>query len=132
MYCQHCGNPLPEQEAVTEIEAEAAVDATADVTSAEVEIARIHADRDIKIARIGAGVIDAERDADLAHAEGKAEALEAVIEPPAAEGEPAVVVVDADADDGQADEPDDGNPPPIADEPSDIPPPAKSAGMSWY
>ena len=43
MYCAHCGNPLPESEAVPEVIAEA----HEVMVSAEVEIAKINAERDI-------------------------------------------------------------------------------------
>jgi hypothetical protein len=58
----------------------------------DVEIARIQADRDIKLARITAGVVDIERDVELAAAEAKAGVLGEIVSPP--EAEPEVVVLD--------------------------------------
>lgn len=99
MYCAHCGNALPEGEAA-EVHAEAEAIEVAEVASAEVRIAEINAERDIKLARISAGIIDAGRDTELARAEGKAEAFEEVLAPePADAPEPQVVVVDAPAED---------------------------------
>lgn len=86
---EHHGHALPESEAE--------VDVAAEVTTAEVRIAEIQADRDIKLARITAGIVDQERDEALAHAEGENEAFREVLAPePPEETEPAeppVVVV---------------------------------------
>lgn len=129
MYCQNCGNPLPEAEAVTEIEAEGATDQAEIYASSDVRIAEINAAKEVKLAQIAAGIIDAERDTDLARAEGKAEALEEVINPaPPEDAEPTPIVVEAPdgGDDGA-----DGNPPPVSEDTAP-PPSGKSSGAGWY
>lgn len=114
MFCQHCGNEVTAEPA---IEAEHETEA---IVSADVEIARINAERDIALARINARVTevvnDAEQAADLAAAEAKAEALEEVIESSAEPETPPAVVV---------------NPPPAEEPGTEIepPPPAEPAAF---
>lgn len=91
MYCAHCGNPLPEAEGPAE---DVTIVEAPEVNSAEVEIAKINADRDIRIARIGAGVVESEAVVELAHAEGVAEGLETAVAPPEPPPAEPVVVVD--------------------------------------
>lgn len=65
-----------------------------ELTAAEVEIARINADRDITLARIGAGVeksvVAAETDAQLVAAETEAATLSGVVESLTPDPEPAL------------------------------------------
>lgn len=92
-YCPVCG--------ITHGEAEAAVTEDAIVTSAEVEIAKIQADRDIQLAKIQAKIAGSELIIENAALEATAEAtadandtLADVIAPPdAGGGAPPVVVV---------------------------------------
>jgi hypothetical protein len=89
-YCPFCGQHHGGELPATEPEAEAVI--ASEITSADVRIAEINADKEIKLAKIAAGMIDAERDAELARAEGKADALEKVITPePEPEPEPVVI-----------------------------------------
>jgi hypothetical protein len=87
MFCPQCGTDHHAGEAA-ETEAETPVIIDDRVNSAEVEIARINADKEIRLARIAAGMVDAERDQELAHERGKAEALEQIVTPPEPEPEP--------------------------------------------
>ena len=118
MYCQNCGNPLPD----TAIPAESAVEETALVVSSDVQIAKINAERDITLARINArmaeNAIDVEQAAELAAAEAKADALESVLEPeqPA---EPATIVINAPGDSQPED--DMAEPPPAVESGSEPP-----------
>jgi hypothetical protein len=98
MYCSHCGNPVEHE---TPVEAEA--ESVAEVVSADVEIARINADKEIKLAQIGARVeehvSEVDQAADLAHAEGVAEGMAEVITPPEPETpESPVIVVEDNPD----------------------------------
>lgn len=87
-YCPHCGNPTEEAPATAE---EAAVRTA---SRAEVEIAQINADRDIKLARISAGAAE--------HADD-ARVEEAIVTPPAeivpAAGPEPQIVVEQHAED---------------------------------
>jgi hypothetical protein len=129
MYCQHCGNALPEVEAA-EVEAEAAAAEVDTIASADVEIAKINAQRDVQLARIAAGAVDVDQAVDLAHAEGIAEGIVAASAPPEAEGDQAppvdVIVTDPPGDADGAE----GNPPPESEGSPAPPPPSKSVG--WY
>jgi hypothetical protein len=130
MYCQHCGNALPEVEAV-EAEAEAGAVEVDTIASADVEIAKINAQRDVQLARIAAGAVDVDQAVDLAHAEGIAEGIVAASAPPDAEGDPAPpveVIVPEGAGDADGAE---GNPPPESEGSSAPPPPARSS-IGWY
>jgi hypothetical protein len=92
MFCTHCGNELPESEAVAEIAADAVVESVA----AEVEIARIQADRDIQLAKLQLRATDVEQVAELAAAEAVADVLTDIVAPPEeTPQEPATVVVEA-------------------------------------
>jgi hypothetical protein len=92
-----------------------------EVTSAEVEIARINAKRDVDLAKINAGVAEhvseVDQAAELAHAEGEADGLREALEP-----EPAPEIhVDAP------------EPEPIPEEvPDAAPPPAESSEPSEH
>ena len=105
-YCHECGARLL---------AEDHPDETGKVTEAEVEIARIQANRDIRIAELAAREAHAETEAaveiseseaevEAAHAEGVAEGIETVIDaanPETSEGEPATIVVEAPAEEAE-------------------------------
>jgi hypothetical protein len=96
--CPECGEHLDPHELHTA----APVIETAEITSAEVEIARINADKEIRLAKIQAGMIESEAiveaAVEAAHAEGEAAGLrEATAPEPVPEPEP-VVVVDAPAE----------------------------------
>jgi hypothetical protein len=103
-FCPGCGTELPARVAAEEIEAEEHAAETEEVTDAAVKIAEIEAKRDVTIARISAGVAESDREADLAHAEGKAEGFEEALAPdePA---EPGIVIVDAPETEEPAEEP---------------------------
>lgn len=97
-YCPGCGTKLNrEQEAAAETAEHETETQTEEITDAAVEIARIEANRDIAVAKIGAGitehVAEVEQAAELAHAEGKAEGLETAIAPEVPETPPEPVVV---------------------------------------
>jgi hypothetical protein len=110
MYCPHCGNALSEEPAATEQET------VETITSSEVEVARINADRDVTLAKIAAGtekaVTEAQTDADLVAAVTEAETLGDVVEQLSPDPEPAPAAPVVVVDDGQADEP----------APTDLPP----------
>lgn len=132
MYCAHCGNELPAAESQAEHD-QAAEDVAEAVASADVEIERIRADKEIKIAKITAGVIDQERDEELARAEGVAEGLHEAIAPelPEQPSETPVVVVN---DDSAPEEPE-VSPPPAEEssEPSRHEPEHSGYGNSaWF
>lgn len=126
MFCQHCGNPTPEPEAIAEIATEGEVAETEVVASSEVRIAEIQAKRDVDLARINAGIIDADRDTALARAQGEVEALEQIIAPDPEPADPPVIIEAPAAEDPEPE----GNPPPEAD-PAPAPS-AKSSGLGWY
>lgn len=123
-YCPMCGEHHA-GETPAEAEAAAVIETAAEITSAEVEIARINAKRDVDLARISAGMADAERDQELAHAEGVIDGMRDVVETvapepePAPEPDPEVVVVnapEADADANAEDAPPEhGSAPPEAE-----------------
>lgn len=105
MYCPECGQDHHAADVETEatvaveaVEAAAAgeVGAAAEISDAQVEIARINADRDISLARISAKMADAEAAAVVEQIEVAAELGEPEAEP-GLDAEP-VVVVDADAE----------------------------------
>jgi hypothetical protein len=105
-YCPECGTLLQAAEA----EAVAEVVETAEVVSADVEIARINADRDVTLAKIGARVeehvSDVDQAAELAAAEATAEALEEIVSPPEPEpSETPVVVVESEPTEEAPDSP---------------------------
>jgi hypothetical protein len=121
--CGHVHPPVTAPEAEV-IGAEAAVADTAKIADTEVKIEQIRADKEVEIARIQAGMIDADRDEQLARAEGKAEALEEVIAPDP-EPDPAPIVIDAPEAVAEDDAPDDA--PPAADATEGSAPPAPAA-----
>jgi hypothetical protein len=92
-YCTHCGNPVAEETAEPDVVVEAE-----HTESADVEIARITADRDVKIAKISAGMSDVEAAVDLAHAEGVAEGVVEALTPEPVAAAPPVVVVNDDTE----------------------------------
>jgi hypothetical protein len=102
MYCQHCGNEI-----------EKAPDAIAEAVSADVEIARINAERDVAVERIRARQANAELEtaetiaeveagAEIASAEVIGEIIAAetqATEEPEPEPEP-LIITEPPADDG--------------------------------
>lgn len=125
-FCHNCGAEQPGTAA-----AAADVAEVAQASSAEVEIARIQADRDVTLARIQAKQAQPELEADLARAEGKAEVLEEIIAPPPVPEEPIVVA----AGDPAADpEPEPEMEVPAEAEPPDAGPAAAVRGPSnpWW
>lgn len=111
MYCPTCGIDH-HAEPVAEPEPVVVVDDT--VTPAEVEIARIQAERDVKLAKIQAGVTETVVEAENSHAEAKAEILDDLLTPePEPEAEP-VIVVDAEAE-AAPEEPAEEAPPEVDD-----------------
>jgi hypothetical protein len=97
LYCQHCGNPLAEDDHVDTPEEAAEKVARADA-HASVEIAKIQKERDIALAKIASGAIDQEQSVEVAVAEAEAEiatdALEAATAPE--DPEPSTVIVNSD------------------------------------
>jgi hypothetical protein len=77
-YCPNCGNEIENHDPEV-MEARAAEHAARDADRAAVEIEKIRADKEIRLARIAAGIADAERDQELAHAEGRAEGMAEVV-----------------------------------------------------
>lgn len=133
MYCQHCGNQVADADP-----AEAAADAAAETagalegaaesaSTAEVEIARINADRDVTLAKIDKGMLGEALEAQVAEDAVKADLLDQVLEP--SEPEPVPVIVD---DAGPAEPELDGEPPPVMDESPAPEPAAKRAGNPWW
>ena len=107
-FCVECG--ADHHAADREPEAAAEVVEVHEVTSAEVEIEKIRAEKEIKLAKIAAGIADAERDQELAHERGKAEALESVITPdPEPQPDPEPIVINDVAPEAEP-------------EPTDLPP----------
>lgn len=107
MYCQHCGHEL--QRVADEIEHEPAAEVE-QIVNADVEIARINADKEIQLAKINAkvteNVIEVEQAVELAAAEAKADALEEAMQPdpPDASVAPQVTILsEPDAGDGSED-----------------------------
>ena|ERR1700733_6890842 len=102
MHCPTCHTDYGEEpEPQVTIEAE-------HTEKPDVEIARIQADRDIKLAKISAGMIEAEQVAETAHAEGVAEGMAEALHPEpeaAPETAPVVVVNDDPAPEEPAAEP---------------------------
>jgi hypothetical protein len=93
-YCTNCGNDLGETLP------EAIVDEAELVSRADVEIARINADRDIALAKLAAKVSENELVVENAALGAAVEVLEDVVSPDAPEPEPAEVIpviVDVDA-----------------------------------
>ena len=128
-YCPMCGAVHGGE---AEAEAIAEVAAVEEVSRADVEIARINADRDIRLARINAGVLDQERDAELAHAEGKAEGVVETLETLAPDPEPAPVVVEADPEPEPELVPEVPAPPVDDDHQDHEPRPPKSRGLGMW
>lgn len=129
MYCPECGL---DHHAAERAEAEE----VQRIADREVEIERLRTKRDIEVARITAGaakdIAEEEAGADLAHAEGRAEGMEDVIdavagggndEPPA---EPEPLVIDA-PEPGPA--VDDDAPPPAEEHHDETPPRSRGLGM---
>jgi hypothetical protein len=96
-YCPFCGEHHTDGQAETD--AAAAVTVVDETTRADVEIEKIRAKKEITLARIAAGMVDAERDEELAHAVGVAEGLVDGIQggmpEPEPEPEPEPIVVEA-------------------------------------
>lgn len=115
MYCAHCGSEIPAAESLAEHE-QATEDVAETVASADVEIERIRADKEIKIARISAGVVETDQAAELAHAEGVAEGMAEAIAPEVPDQAPETPVVVVN-----------DNPEPEAPEIAPEPPTAESA-----
>ena len=125
-YCPECG---VDHHAADRIAEQAA--------DREVTLAKIHADRDIKIAQIGANVTrdtaDVDQAAELARAEGKAEGMETAIDGAAVDqapelGDGAPIVVDAPAAEPELEAEPELAPPPAP--PSSPSSPSSSAG--WW
>ncbi len=95
--CPNCGEHICDRPAEPAEEA-AAVAETAELTDASVKIAEIEADRDIKLARISAGVAEVVADSRADAAEAKADALESVLTPPVEPDSAPVVVVNDPAE----------------------------------
>ena len=89
--CAECGQATPEPEVVIE----EAVDLEP-VAVAEVDVARIQADRDVTIAKIQSKVIDEELTAQLAALAAENEALRAAAAPQEQQQEATVVVAEPD------------------------------------
>jgi len=89
--CETCGQVVPEPE----VAVEEAVDLEP-VAEASVEVARIEADRDIKVAKIAAHVADDELELRLAALEGELRGIkEAMVQPePEVAPEPVIVAQD--------------------------------------
>lgn len=115
-------HPDPEPEIVIEEAPD-----TEPVAAAEVEVARIEADRDVTIARIENRVLDDELMVRVAALEAENEALRAQLAPP--EPEPVPVVVSEPAPDPG---PDPGSVPPSVEETSAPAPAAKKRGNPWW
>ena len=129
MYCSHCGNPLHEDAAEAEVEAagetaDAAEGVAETVSTAEVEIARIQAERDITLAKIERGIIAQEIEAETAVDAAKAEILDDVLSPPEPEPVP-VVEVDTPAEEIPSEEP-----PPVVD--AEPEPAGKRNSNPWW
>jgi|SRR5579859_1744029 len=132
-YCPDCGHihpaggaaPEAEAEAIAAEEAAGAAEGVAEtVSTAEVEIARIQADRDVTLAKIEKGIIAQEIEARETENEVKAELLDDVLAPPEPEPVP-VVVEEAPAEEIPSEEP----PPVIEAEPE---PAGKRKGNPWW
>jgi len=131
MYCSNCGAPVPEVAAVTDSE-----DAAEAVVAADVEIARINADRDIRLAQIGAGVekhVATEyAGAEAAAAEAKADVLDDILAPDEPPPGDVTIVVDDGGDGGDGGDAEvidaEGEPPVIDSEP----PPAPERKNPWW
>ncbi len=95
-WCPLCGD---HDHSLPEVEAAAEVDVAAEVTSAEVEIERIRAQKEISLAKIQAGTfrdeVVVEAAVEAAHAEGEADGLREALTPPepVVEEAPAPVVI---------------------------------------
>jgi hypothetical protein len=115
-YCRECGSPMQEEEVAAVAVAEAAeataegqVGAAAEIGGAEVRIAEINADKEIRLARIQAKMLDADNEAAVEQTVIAAEvAAETETDP-----EPVVMV---DASSG-VDEPEEAAPPAAEDTP---------------
>lgn len=94
MFCAHCGNAVADIAQSEEHVAETEIAASADV-----QIARINADRDIQLAKIAQRMNDSDNQADLVAAEVAAEVQSDVIDQLTPDPEPApepVVIVNND------------------------------------
>jgi hypothetical protein len=110
-YCPECGAVRAEAESEPDVIVEAE-----HTEKPDVEIARIQADRDIKLAKITAGVAETDQVAELAHAEGVAEGMAEAIAPEVSDQAPETPVIVVD-----------DNPEPEAPEIAPEPPTAESA-----
>jgi hypothetical protein len=103
----HCACVSP---ADVHTDAQAEVDAVAEVADSNVQIAQIESDTAIKLAQIEAKQVDPERDAEIEALRAEVTTLKALLAPPApVVPDPAPVVVDA----------------PVVDEPPSLPAPEK-------
>ena len=128
-FCPHCGNETDQLIA--------ALNPVKEEVSAEVEIARINAERDVKVAQLAARgdkdwnetqveVAEIEADAGMVEAETKAELLDEIMAPEP-DPEPVVVVSDETSDEGPADTMADSEPPEA--DPVSIP---EKSGNPWW
>lgn len=127
-YCQHCGNPVADEAEAEEHAAEEAADAAENVaetvSTSEVEIARINADRDVTLAKIEKGILSEANEAAAEENAVKAEILDDVLTPP--EPEPVPVVVE----ESPAEEPvSEAPPPPVEESPAPV---AKEKRNPWW
>lgn len=128
-FCQHCGHQLdePEAEAAVDVAAEtaAAAEGVAEqYSSADVEIERIRADKEIKLAKIQRGIASEAIEAETAVDAAKAEILDDVLTPPAPEPIPVEVAGPAEP------ETPDEEPPPVVDTAPE--PEKKGGGNPWW
>jgi hypothetical protein len=107
MFCPECGQP---HEPVPVVEETTVID-NEPIATAEVEIARINANRDITLAKIARGIAESEAVQEAAIATAEADAVkDALAPPPPPEADPVVVVSDSQDDGGEIE------PPPEADD----------------
>lgn len=94
-YCPECGNHLDREEEET---AREETQQAEEAARADIEIERIRADKEIRLAKIAAGMQDAERDQELAREQGKVEGMEAIIDAatpePETEPDPEPVIIE--------------------------------------
>jgi hypothetical protein len=100
------------------------------IASAEVEVARINAERDIALARIAAREVPRDMEAELAAALGEVEALKLALAPPVVEAPPAPAPV-AIVNEVQP-EPEPSLPEPAHHEHEDRPKKPSSGGLGFW
>ena len=122
-FCTACGSPIAEIEPEADVTVVEAPD-TEVPAMADVEIARIQAERDIKLAKIAKGVAadEAVQEAEVATATADA-VVDVLTPPPAPEPTPVEVV---DPDPGPEGEPEDAIPD------AGTPPEPQRAGNPWF